>query len=93
MFKPIVLATALALVPVIANAECGDRGGPGYRGPDGKCRSWADLGRVCGSPPTTNCTPERVHPDAKDGAALGNRIDQMKRNAHGDAFALTKPKE
>lgn len=47
-----------ALLPEIAAAACGDRGGPGYRGPDGKCLSWAALGRVCGTPPTTRCAYE-----------------------------------
>jgi len=37
---------------------CGCRGGPGYRGPNGKCVGWDQLTRVCGNPPTTRCTKE-----------------------------------
>jgi len=32
-------------------AERGDRGGPGYRGPSGRCVGWADIGKTCGNPP------------------------------------------
>lgn len=41
-----------------AIAACGSRGGPAFRGPNGKCVGWAALDRVCGNPPTTNCTYE-----------------------------------
>jgi len=44
-----------------ACSGCGCRGGPGYRGPDGKCVGWAELARRCGSPPTQRCTPEQVN--------------------------------
>lgn len=37
---------------------CGCKGGPGYRGPNGKCVGWKALNKVCGSPPTTRCTAE-----------------------------------
>lgn len=37
---------------------CGCHGGPGYRGPDGRCVGRANLTRVCGSPPSTRCTYE-----------------------------------
>ncbi|WP_374308121.1 hypothetical protein [Methylocella sp.] len=43
-----------------ASATCGDKGGPGYRRPDGKCASWAELKSSCGVPPTTRCHPENV---------------------------------
>lgn len=54
-----------------AFATCGEKGGPGYRGPDGKCVGWANLRKVCGSPPSTNCTPEMVAEGAD--AAAGAR--------------------
>jgi hypothetical protein len=46
----------------IADAACGDRGGPGYRKPwDRKCASWDELARgVCGNPPSRLCIEERV---------------------------------
>jgi hypothetical protein len=50
----------LMLVASGVFAACGERGGPGYRGPDGHCVGWANLKRVCGDPPTTRCTPEMV---------------------------------
>ena len=39
-------------------ATCGDRGGPAFRLPNGKCAAWKDLDRTCGSPPTTRCSFE-----------------------------------
>ena len=42
-----------------AAAGCGSLGGPGYRGPDGRCVGWADIGRTCGNPPTV-CTENSV---------------------------------
>jgi hypothetical protein len=42
----------------LACSGCGCRGGPGYRGPDGRCVGWADLAKKCGSPPTKYCTGE-----------------------------------
>ena len=40
-------------IPTAVQADCGDRGGPGYRGPNGQCVSWVSVGKVCGCPPTT----------------------------------------
>lgn len=28
-----------------AHATCGERGGPGYRAPDGHCVGWAEIGK------------------------------------------------
>src|SRR5277367_6397825 len=58
---PITLLVVLA-IQAPAHATCGTQGGPGYRGPDGKCQGWAELGRVCGCPPSTRCTAEQAHP-------------------------------
>lgn len=56
----------LAVVFFVASSEallactgCGCRGGPGYRGPDGRCVGWKQLNSKCGNPPTTRCTFER----------------------------------
>jgi hypothetical protein len=54
-----------------ASAACGERGGPGYRGPDGRCVGWADIGKTCGSPPTEKCTPEIVADGADNAAKYG----------------------
>lgn len=60
---------ALALLFVVSTfwplesqgaSGCGSRGGPGYRGPNGRCVGWDQLGRVCGSPPTLRCSSESV---------------------------------
>lgn len=40
---------------------CGCNGGPGYRAPNGKCVGWADLNRICGTPPTKRCKAEIVN--------------------------------
>ena len=40
--------------------QCGCKGGPGYRGPNGHCVSHKQLKKVCGVPPTTFCTAELI---------------------------------
>jgi hypothetical protein len=72
----------LAVASPSAFAACGERGGPGYRGPNGKCIGWDALARVCGNPPTTRCTAEQVQPEADDAARLGAKIKQSKDAAH-----------
>lgn len=62
-----------------ALAACGDRSGPGYRAASGKCVGWAELGRVCGSPPTTNCTPENVAGGADQAASHRDKIEQLRQ--------------
>lgn len=60
----IVLAALLLSIQVAeACSGCGCRGGPGYRGPNGKCVGWKQLTKVCGSPPTLRCTNERPGTD------------------------------
>jgi hypothetical protein len=83
----LVAASLMAISSTLANAACGDRGGPGYRGPDGRCLSWESLGRKCGSPPTTGCTPENVHPESGDGARDGKNNQDRKDRAH-DAIGV-----
>ncbi len=39
---------------------CGCNGGPGYRGPSGKCVGFADIISVCGPPPHADCKRECV---------------------------------
>jgi hypothetical protein len=59
-----------------ASAECGDRGGPGYRlNSDQQCLKWLDLAKgVCGCPPTTACTGEHLHAGAEKVAKLRCKI-------------------
>jgi len=71
-----------------AFAACGTRGGPGYRGPDGKCVGWADIGRKCGNPPSTRCTPEQAQPLAPDAAKRGSDIQKFKDDPHARAKRL-----
>jgi hypothetical protein len=54
----LLLALACVVVSHSVWAACGSRGGPAFRAPNGKCVGWADLPKVCGTPPTTNCTYE-----------------------------------
>lgn len=60
-----IAALAVVMIPTAAMPACGDRGGPGYRGPTGKCVGWAEFGRVCGTPPEKKCTPENVQERGK----------------------------
>ena len=39
---------------------CGCKGGPGYRGPDGRCVGFANLVKICGDPPSTRCVFENA---------------------------------
>ncbi|CAN7371658.1 hypothetical protein LJR220_003312 [Bradyrhizobium sp. LjRoot220] len=64
-------ATFLCILATDALAACGDRGGPGYRGPSGRCVGWADIGKTCGNPPTTRCTAESTAPGAEAAAGHG----------------------
>ena len=43
-----------------AGKGCGCKGGPGYRGPDGRCVGFKVLHKVCGNPPETRCTFENA---------------------------------
>jgi hypothetical protein len=88
---PLTVAGVLAALVISspAIAECGSRGGPGYRGPDGKCVGWANIGKVCGNPPTTNCTPEMAHPNAPGAADHGAAIEALR--PPGGAVGLMVP--
>lgn len=87
----LAIGAAVALLsPAIAAAACGERGGPGYRGPDGKCVGWANLRKVCGSPPSTNCTPEMVAEGA--GAADSRRAPTAAASGAAVAAGLLSAK-
>ena len=64
MVRLTAVAIFLGATTALACQGCGCRGGPGYRGPDGKWVGWVNIGRVCGSPPTTHCTPEGTNAGA-----------------------------
>lgn len=69
-----LVALAIVFTAMDAMAQCsgcGCRGGPGYRGPNGQCVSWASIGRVCGSPPTTRCKAEGPNAGAEEAAKQG----------------------
>lgn len=68
-----------------AAAACGDRGGPGYRGPSGRCVGWADIGRTCGSPPTTRCRAESVATAADAAADHGQKAWDAGKDARQKA--------
>jgi hypothetical protein len=48
---------------------CGCKGGPGYRGPNGRCVAWRELARICGPSLPGRCAAEEVDPRAEDIAA------------------------
>jgi hypothetical protein len=56
--RAFVVMVVLAGTSQSSWAVCGSRGGPAFRGPNGKCMGWAELPGVCGTPPTTRCTYE-----------------------------------
>lgn len=70
--RMLILSLAMML-SAEAEAACGTRGGPGYRGPNGRCVGWADIGRTCGSPPEQRCIAEYSNPNAGVAAYFGSR--------------------
>jgi hypothetical protein len=79
MIRLSVVLMLLSTTAALACSGCGCRGGPGYRGPDGKCVGWENIGRVCGSPPTTHCTPEGPNAGAGDAADYGVKALNSKK--------------
>jgi hypothetical protein len=76
----ILIASLMIASTTFGNAECGDRGGPGYRNPNtGKCESWRDLGHNCGYPPTKGCTAENPAPASDDAARKGKEIEGLRK--------------
>jgi hypothetical protein len=68
-----VLALGLVMFPLVAPQfadaacperpacrGCGCKGGPGYRGPDGRCVGFRQLQKICGNPPDLRCTFENA---------------------------------
>lgn len=58
LFRIVAIVMVLFDVSAAMAAGCGSRGGPGFRGPNGKCVGWKALDKVCGNPPTAHCTFE-----------------------------------
>ena len=79
--KLAVILAAITLTGVPALAACGDRSGPGYRGPNGKCVGWAELGRICGSPPTTRCNAENVADGTETASGHGKKVEDLRSNS------------
>lgn len=65
---------ATSFVEASACEGCGCRGGPGYRGSDGRCVGWKDLAKKCGSPPTSRCSAEG--PNVANGEADKSKSDK-----------------
>jgi hypothetical protein len=82
MFRTAFVAAAFCTLATAAETACGERGGPGYRGPDGKCVGWAALSRVCGNPPTLRCSSERAQAGADQAAEHGEKIRTLLDEAH-----------
>jgi hypothetical protein len=80
----LLIGCALVASSTIASATCGDKGGPGIRGADGKCQAWESVGRNCGSSPgERGCTVERDIPGAGEALKGGANTDALMRKAHG----------
>jgi hypothetical protein len=73
MWRSSMAVILCLLVAGQAVAACGDRGGPGYRSQTGRCVGWADIGKTCGSPPSTRCTAENTASGAGTAADLGQK--------------------
>jgi len=86
-----IIVLVLAAFGSAALAACGTRGGPGYRDSNGKCVGWESLCRVCGSPPETRCTPERVAPGADCQKNQDRKDDQDERMEKPLQNRLAKP--
>jgi hypothetical protein len=63
-FVLLALATATAVATGCPDRPackgCGCKGGPGYRGPDGRCVGFKTLNKICGNPPELKCTFENA---------------------------------
>lgn len=86
-----LLIALLCLLPQTEAASagcsgCGCRGGPGYRGPSGRCVGWSDIGRTCGSPPTSRCAAEGPNAGADEAAELGVRALNAKPTRNQDSL-------
>jgi hypothetical protein len=82
----VLLQTPAALAQDFCKG-CGCKGGPGYRGPDGGCVGWAQLNKVCGTPPTTKCMPEGPALIALGIAAAKNALTPATNAQHAAALA------
>jgi hypothetical protein len=82
---------AIMALPDEAAATCGERGGPGYRGPNGQCVGWANIGKVCGNPPTTHCTAEMAKPNAGPAAEHGAAIESLRATSAPAALLAVPP--
>lgn len=85
-----ILAAALWLfTPTIAAAcvchGCGCKGGPGFRGLNGRCVSYKKLDETCGSPPTTRCVYEHVKQECEHEGAMPDEkgMQKFKRSLEG----------
>jgi hypothetical protein len=81
MTKILIFTGALIIaLPSIANATCGTRGGPGFRGLDGKCKSWEQVERDCGID-GSRCQREKENPLFKNLPTTPSR--KLMECAHG----------
>lgn len=81
-------STLLAAITIAseAGAACGDRGGPGYRDPiKDRCVGWSDIGKTCGSPPTTRCIAENAKEASAEAAGHGLRAWELGAPARENA--------
>ena len=84
MIRVAIAIIIVAMSYSYAYAECGTRGGPGVRGPDGRCKSWSQVERDRNCGPSgcgSENTNERLSPYMKQlGTTPANKLMQC---AHG----------
>jgi hypothetical protein len=80
MMRILIFAFLISLTGS-AFADCGDKGGPGYRAANGRCVGWSDIGKTCGSPPSTRCTAENTANGAQGAADLGQKAWEAGKDA------------
>ena len=80
VFALLLIATASPSLACMCTG-CGCKGGPGFRGPDGRCVSYKKLMSVCGQPATMNCTDERHRQVCEHEGALPTNAEALKAAA------------
>jgi endonuclease YncB( thermonuclease family) len=84
----VTIGAALLFWMPQASATCGEKGGSGYRGPDGHCVVGGVAPRLR-APPTKNCTPEQV----AEGAGASEAAPAATAAAVGLLSSAPAPKE
>ena len=77
-----IVAITLMVILGVRAPTCGERGGPGYRGPDGQCVSGANIARIAAVPRRRIAPPNRCHPRSRAGHRRGPIRNNQPANRH-----------